>query len=56
MDVATLVSQTRMWQLSRLVPFASIILDAGLTLDRVQIYVHLESITSIASVSVATGF
>ena len=56
MDVSTLVSRTRMWQLSRLVPFASIILDAGLTLDHVQTCVYLKSTTSIASVFVAIEF
>jgi len=45
-----------MWQFSRLVFFASHILDAGLKLDRVQICVYLKSITSIMSVSVITEF
>jgi len=56
LDVATLVSLIRMWQLSRLVLFASRILDAGLKLDRVQICAYLKSITSIAFVSVVTEF
>ena len=56
LNVATPVYQTGMWQFSRLILFASHILDAGAKPDCVQTCVHLKFTTLITSVSVATEF